>query len=56
MKVKEVLQTLVIQLKQQIIQLQIERREVILTKDSSLLLICGLVFQIEMLIQELDDS
>ena len=57
MKVKELLQTLVQQLKQILLQLQIERKEYIFSThpQSPLLHIAGIIFQMEMLIQELDD-
>lgn len=55
MKVKEPLQTLVEQLKQILLQLQIERKEYIFTNNpkSPLLHIAGIIFQMEMLINEL---
>lgn len=55
MKVKEILQLLIQQLKQSVINLQIERKEVIFKPDSPLLHIAGIIFQLEMLINELDD-
>jgi hypothetical protein len=58
MKVKELLLQLVQQLKQILLTLQIERKEYIFTNNphSPLLHIAGVIFQMEMLINELDDN
>ena len=51
---KEVLLLLVKQLKQILLQLQIERKEYVFSTTSPLLQIAGIIFQMEMIISELD--
>ena len=55
MKAKELLILLVGQLKQVLLNLQMERKELPMRQDSPLLHIAGIIFQMEMLINELDD-
>ena len=55
MEVKELMMTLLQQLKQLLLQLQIERKEYILNPNSPLLQLAGIIVQLEMAIQELPD-
>ena len=57
MKLREMMETLVAELKKVLVQLQMERKEYIFTHNpqSPLLHIAGIIFQLEMLINEIED-